>query len=66
MTGAPIINDAPAWFEAEVKDEMTPGDHSLFICSVINAGNTTERQLLMDRDATRRPKNWLAGDAPAK
>ncbi|MEH6548855.1 MAG: flavin reductase family protein [Pseudomonadales bacterium] len=66
MTGAPIINEAPAWFEAEVKDEVTPGDHSLFICSVINAGNTTEQPLLMDRDATRRPKNWLTGGAATK
>jgi flavin reductase (DIM6/NTAB) family NADH-FMN oxidoreductase RutF len=63
-TGGPILDDAPAWFEAEVHEEMAVGDHSIFICKVINAGNTVEQKLLMDRDATRRPRSWLT-DKPA-
>tara|TARA_R110002110_G_scaffold303525_1_gene517599 strand:- start:18209 stop:18880 length:672 start_codon:yes stop_codon:yes gene_type:complete len=59
MTGGPILDDAPAWFEAKVDEEMVVGDHSLFVCRVINAGNTVEQKLLMDRDATRRPRAWL-------
>lgn len=61
MTGGPILDDAPAWFEAEVQGEMAAGDHSVFISKVINAGNTVEQRLLMDRDATRRPRSWLSG-----
>jgi flavin reductase (DIM6/NTAB) family NADH-FMN oxidoreductase RutF len=59
QTGGPILDDAPAWFEAEVQGEMAAADHSIFLSRVINAGNTIEQQLLMDRDATRRPRSWL-------
>ncbi len=38
---------------------MNSADHTLFLCEVINAGNTSERPLLMDRDATTRPRDWL-------
>jgi hypothetical protein len=43
---------------------MDSADHTLCLCTVINAGNTTERPLLMDRDATARPRGWLP-DSPA-
>jgi flavin reductase (DIM6/NTAB) family NADH-FMN oxidoreductase RutF len=64
LTGAPILSAAPAWFEASVDDTMDSADHTLFLCTVINAGNTVERPLLMDRDATARPRGWLP-DSPA-
>jgi len=59
MTGAPIVSAAPAWFEARIEDTMESADHTLCLCTVTNAGNTAERPLLMDRDATARPKGWL-------
>jgi flavin reductase (DIM6/NTAB) family NADH-FMN oxidoreductase RutF len=59
MTGAPILSTAPAWFEARIEDTMESTDHTLCLCTVTNAGNTVERPLLMDRDATTRPKGWL-------
>ncbi len=59
MTGAPILATAPAWFEASIENSMEAADHTLFLCKVFNAGNTVERPLLMDRDATTRPKGWL-------
>jgi len=60
MTGGPILSSAPAWFEAVVEDQMEGPDHTLFLARVVNAGNTVERELLMDRDATRRPSRWLS------
>jgi len=63
LTGAPILSTAPAWFEARLEATMDSADHTLCLCTVINAGNTTERALLMDRDATARPKGWLPGPA---
>jgi len=59
MTGAPILATAPAWFEGRIENTMESADHTLCLCTVINAGNTTERPLLMDRDATLRPRGWL-------
>jgi flavin reductase (DIM6/NTAB) family NADH-FMN oxidoreductase RutF len=59
LTGAPILSTAPAWFEARLEATMESADHTLCLCTVINAGNTTERALLMDRDATGRPRGWL-------
>lgn len=37
-TGAPLLVDLPAWFEARVTDAVTRGDHTIFIAEVINAG----------------------------
>jgi flavin reductase (DIM6/NTAB) family NADH-FMN oxidoreductase RutF len=64
-TGAPILSTAPAWFEARVESTMDSADHTLCLCTVTNAGNTTERALLMDRDATARPRGWLAAPPAA-
>jgi flavin reductase (DIM6/NTAB) family NADH-FMN oxidoreductase RutF len=63
-TGAPILDEAPAWFEGSVQNELVVGDHSIFVSRVTNAGNTVEQTLLMDRDATSRPPTWLK-DEPA-
>jgi flavin reductase (DIM6/NTAB) family NADH-FMN oxidoreductase RutF len=62
MTGGPILTSAPAWLEARIEDQMEGPDHTLFLARVINAGNTIERQLLRDRDATNRPGGWLSND----
>lgn len=65
MTGGPILTAAPAWFEARIEDQMEGPDHTLFLARVINAGNNTERELLMDRDAIRRPRRWLTDEPPS-
>ena len=62
MTGGPILTSAPAWLEARIEDQMEGPDHTLFLARVINAGNTVERELLRDRDATSRPRGWLSND----
>jgi len=62
MTGGPILTSAPAWLEGRIEDQMEGPDHTLFLVRVINAGNTIERELLRDRDATSRPGGWLSND----
>lgn len=37
-TGAPLLTDLPAWFEARVTDVVKRGDHTVFVAEVINAG----------------------------
>ncbi|MBT3175764.1 MAG: flavin reductase [Desulfobacula sp.] len=37
-TGAPILKDCMAWFELQVKERYSPGNHTLFIGEVINSG----------------------------
>jgi flavin reductase (DIM6/NTAB) family NADH-FMN oxidoreductase RutF len=38
MTGAPLLLDLPAWFEARVTDSVHQGDHTVFVAEVVNAG----------------------------
>lgn len=37
-TGAPLLLDLPAWFEARVTDAVERGDHTVYLAEVINAG----------------------------
>jgi flavin reductase (DIM6/NTAB) family NADH-FMN oxidoreductase RutF len=37
-TGSPILADLPAWLEARVTDRVARGDHTVFVCEVVNAG----------------------------
>lgn len=37
-TGVPILRDCVAWFELEVRQQLSPGNHTLFIGEVVNAG----------------------------
>jgi flavin reductase (DIM6/NTAB) family NADH-FMN oxidoreductase RutF len=37
-TGAPLLTDLPAWFEARVTDAVRRGDHTVFVAEVVNAG----------------------------
>jgi flavin reductase (DIM6/NTAB) family NADH-FMN oxidoreductase RutF len=37
-TGAPLLLDLPAWFEARVTDSVHRGDHSVFVAEVVEAG----------------------------
>lgn len=38
QTGAPLLLDLPAWFEARVTDRVHRGDHTVFVAEVIEAG----------------------------
>ena len=37
-TGAPLLLDLPAWFEARVTDVVKGGDHTIYVAEVINTG----------------------------
>ena len=37
-TGAPLLIDLPAWFEARVTDTVKRGDHTVFVAEVIGVG----------------------------
>ena len=38
LTGAPILDDAPAYLECRVVQEIDAGDHSLFLADIVAAG----------------------------
>ncbi len=38
MTGAPILDDAVAFLECELRNQVETGDHTLFIGEVVNCG----------------------------
>ena len=38
QTGAPLLLDLPAWFEARVTDTVKRGDHTVFVAEVIGVG----------------------------
>jgi len=37
-TGAPLLTDLPAWFEARVTDAVRRGDHTVFVAEVVACG----------------------------
>jgi flavin reductase (DIM6/NTAB) family NADH-FMN oxidoreductase RutF len=37
-TGAPLLTDLPAWFEARVTDTVKRGDHTVFVAEVVSVG----------------------------
>lgn len=37
-TGVPILTDCIAWFELEIKEQLAPGNHTLFIGQVVDCG----------------------------
>lgn len=38
QTGAPILKDVPAYLECKVKEDVTIGDHSIFVSEVVAGG----------------------------
>jgi len=38
-TGSPILVDLPAWLEARVLDRVARGDHTVYVCEVVEAGS---------------------------
>jgi flavin reductase (DIM6/NTAB) family NADH-FMN oxidoreductase RutF len=45
-TGAPVLVDAPAWFECELEQELDIGDHSIVVGRVVEAGVRRETDVL--------------------
>lgn len=43
VTGAPVFEDAIAWFECEVRQSLDLGTHTLFIGEIVAAGVDPER-----------------------
>ncbi len=41
ITGAPILDDVPAWMELEVKESIERGDHTIVLGEVVNMGLST-------------------------
>jgi len=37
-TGAPLLVDLPAWFEARVTDAVARGDHTVFVAEIVACG----------------------------
>jgi flavin reductase (DIM6/NTAB) family NADH-FMN oxidoreductase RutF len=37
-TGAPLLVDLPAWFEARVTDMVARGDHTVYVAEVVEVG----------------------------
>jgi flavin reductase (DIM6/NTAB) family NADH-FMN oxidoreductase RutF len=50
-TGAPLLLDAPAWFECRVVDSLERGDHTIFVGEIIDAGVRSDEDPLTMRDA---------------
>ena len=38
QTGAPLLLELPAWFEAQVTDAVKQGDHTVYVAEVVEAG----------------------------
>ena len=49
-TGVPILNDCLAWFELEVIEQHQPGNHTVFIGNVVDAGVHSEGNPLTTLD----------------
>ncbi len=50
-TGAPLLVDAPAFFECRVVDRLDHGDHTIYVAEVVNAGVRREEAPLTLRDS---------------
>jgi flavin reductase (DIM6/NTAB) family NADH-FMN oxidoreductase RutF len=50
-TGAPVLLDAPAWFECRVTDAIQRGDHTIFVAEIVDAGVPSDEEPLTMRGA---------------
>ena len=51
VTGAPILEDPPAWIECRVVDEVSRGDHTVFVAEVVAAGVRRDEDPLTLRES---------------
>lgn len=49
-TGAPILTDTPGWFECRVTDELSRGDHVVYVAEVVDAVHHRDEEVLTLRD----------------
>jgi len=49
-TGAPLLDCAVAWLECRVTEQVTPGDHTLVIGEVVEAGRSGQERPLVLAD----------------
>jgi flavin reductase (DIM6/NTAB) family NADH-FMN oxidoreductase RutF len=49
-TGAPVINEAPAYWECKVVKVVEEGDHHIFVGEVVDAGVNSEKRAILMRD----------------
>lgn len=52
-TGAPLVLDAAAWLECEVRHELALGDHTLFVGEVVNCSAPDEEAPILRMEDTR-------------
>jgi len=52
-TGAPVLAQAAAWLECEVRDELALGDHTLFVGEVVDCAAPDENAELLRMEDTR-------------
>jgi flavin reductase (DIM6/NTAB) family NADH-FMN oxidoreductase RutF len=45
LTGAPVLVDAAAWLECEVRHEVAGGSHTLFVGEIVNCGGEVDEGL---------------------
>lgn len=53
VTGVPVLTQAAAWLECEVRDELATGDHTVFIGEVVAASVTDEESPVLRMEDTR-------------
>jgi flavin reductase (DIM6/NTAB) family NADH-FMN oxidoreductase RutF len=46
VTGAPILDDVPAYLECQVAGSLDAGDHTLFLADIVEAGVQNELTIL--------------------
>lgn len=49
-TGAPVINELPAYWECELRQVVEQGDHHVFVGEVVEAGVNSETPTLLMKD----------------
>ena len=48
--GVPLLTATPAWWECKLVDEISRGDHTIFVGEVVEAGVHAEDQSILMRD----------------
>jgi len=52
-TGAPLLAQAAAWLECELRDELDAGDHTLFVGEVVDCSAPDESAPVLRVEDTR-------------
>lgn len=49
-TGVPVLEDCTAWFELEIIQTLSPGNHTLFIGQIIDSGTGRDHTPMCTQD----------------